>query len=76
MHAAELHAWPARGSPSRRSPLAHAAFELSLSPGTYTPPTRSQVRTGCGKSQVSRYVIDELQRRGKKCVLVRHPMVS
>lgn len=33
------------------------------------------VRTGCGKSQVSRYLIDELAKRGKKCVLVRHPMV-
>lgn len=32
------------------------------------------VRTGCGKSQVSRYIIDELQKQGKKCVLVRHPM--
>ena len=34
------------------------------------------VRTGCGKSQTSRYVIDALKKRGKKCVLVRHPMVS
>ena len=37
---------------------------------------RLQVRTGCGKSQVSRYIIDELDKLGKKCVLVRHPMVS
>ena len=34
------------------------------------------VRTGCGKSQTSRYVIDRLARAGKSCVLVRHPMVS
>lgn len=34
-----------------------------------------QVRTGCGKSQTSRYIIDELQKLGRKCVLVRHPMV-
>ena len=34
------------------------------------------MRTGCGKSQVSRYIIDELAKLGKKCVLVRHPMVS
>ena len=34
------------------------------------------VRTGCGKSQTSRYVIDALKKHGKKCVLVRHPMVS
>ncbi len=33
-----------------------------------------QVRTGCGKSQASRYIIDELAKLGKKCVLVRHPM--
>eukprot|EP00887_Chlorella_sp_A99_P005397 scaffold1.g5397.t1 len=33
------------------------------------------VRTGCGKSQVSRYIIDRLQKaHGMKCVLVRHPM--
>ncbi|PSC74837.1 Sporulation RMD1 [Micractinium conductrix] len=34
------------------------------------------VRTGCGKSQTSRYIIDALQKRGKKCVLVRHPMAA
>jgi predicted GTPase len=32
------------------------------------------VRTGAGKSQVSRYVTDVLQAAGKKTVLVRHPM--
>ncbi|KAI9024124.1 hypothetical protein DFJ74DRAFT_72715 [Hyaloraphidium curvatum] len=32
------------------------------------------VRTGCGKSQVSRYVIEALKKHGKSCVLVRHPM--
>jgi predicted GTPase len=32
------------------------------------------VRTGCGKSQVSRYLIEALKERGKKAVLVRHPM--
>ncbi len=32
------------------------------------------VRTGCGKSQVSRYIIEALKQRGKKAVLVRHPM--
>ncbi len=36
---------------------------------------RPQVRTGCGKSQTSRYIVDELQKLGRKCVLVRHPMV-
>ena len=35
------------------------------------------VRTGCGKSQVSRYVISHLEKaHGKKCVLVRHPVSS
>lgn len=31
-------------------------------------------RTGCGKSQTTRYVCDLLQRMGKKVVAVRHPM--
>ena len=32
------------------------------------------VRTGCGKSQTTRYVCDVLQRLGHKVVVVRHPM--
>ncbi|GAB4817812.1 hypothetical protein N2152v2_004858 [Parachlorella kessleri] len=32
------------------------------------------VRTGCGKSQASRYVIQRLKEYGLKCALVRHPM--
>lgn len=32
------------------------------------------VRTGCGKSQTSRHIADILRRRGKKVVVVRHPM--
>ncbi len=32
------------------------------------------VRTGCGKSQTTRYVADILQQMGKKVVAVRHPM--
>jgi predicted GTPase len=32
------------------------------------------VRTGCGKSQTTRYVGDSLQRMGKRVVAVRHPM--
>jgi predicted GTPase len=32
------------------------------------------VRTGCGKSQTTRYVCDVLQQMGKKVVAVRHPM--
>lgn len=32
------------------------------------------VRTGCGKSQTTRYVAGVLQRMGKKVVAVRHPM--
>ena len=32
------------------------------------------VRTGCGKSQTSRKVIEILQRMGKRVVAVRHPM--
>jgi len=32
------------------------------------------VRTGCGKSPVSRLVAAELRRQGKKTVVIRHPM--
>jgi len=32
------------------------------------------VRTGCGKSQTTRFVCDVLRRQGKKVVAVRHPM--
>ncbi|HUI40924.1 MAG TPA: GTPase, partial [Terriglobia bacterium] len=32
------------------------------------------VRTGCGKSPVSRRVADELRRLGRRLVVVRHPM--
>jgi predicted GTPase len=32
------------------------------------------VRTGCGKSQTSRYVADLLREAGKRTVAVRHPM--
>ena len=32
------------------------------------------VRTGCGKSPVSRLVADELRRLGRKPVVIRHPM--
>ena len=32
------------------------------------------VRTGCGKSQTSRYVAERLKKAGKKVVVVRHPM--
>lgn len=32
------------------------------------------VRTGCGKSQTTRYVADLLRREGRRVVAVRHPM--
>ncbi|HUJ95952.1 MAG TPA: cyclic 2,3-diphosphoglycerate synthase [Terriglobales bacterium] len=32
------------------------------------------VRTGCGKSPLSRLVVSELRRQGRKPVVVRHPM--
>ena len=32
------------------------------------------VRTGAGKSQTSRYIIEVLKEHGLKCCLVRHPM--
>lgn len=32
------------------------------------------VRTGAGKSQTSRYIVERLHRRGRKVVAMRHPM--
>lgn len=32
------------------------------------------IRTGCGKSQTSRYVAERLKQAGKQIVVVRHPM--
>jgi predicted GTPase len=32
------------------------------------------VRTGAGKSQVVRYIVDQIRRAGQKAVVVRHPM--
>ena len=32
------------------------------------------VRTGCGKSPVSRLIADQLRRQGRKTVVIRHPM--
>jgi predicted GTPase len=32
------------------------------------------VRTGCGKSQTSRYIVGLLRQHGRKTVVVRHPM--
>ncbi len=34
----------------------------------------SAVRTGCGKSQTSRYLAGELRARGRRVVALRHPM--
>jgi predicted GTPase len=58
---------------------AGAAFEM-LAPATTMLPSRKPVvavvavRTGCGKSQASRYVINRLKEHGLTCTLVRHPM--
>lgn len=32
------------------------------------------VRTGCGKSQTSRYVAERIKRHGRRVVVIRHPM--
>ena len=32
------------------------------------------VRTGCGKSQISRYIAEVLKKHNLKCAVVRHPM--
>lgn len=63
----------ARAAPQAAGPAAYPPASLNRQALCRPLP---QVRTGCGKSQVSRYLINELQRAGKKCVLVRHPMVS
>jgi len=31
-------------------------------------------RTGCGKSQTTRYIVELLREMGKQCVAIRHPM--
>lgn len=60
---------------------AGADFELIAPHRTMLPSTKPvvavvAVRTGCGKSQASHYVIDRLREAGLTCALVRHPMVS
>lgn len=32
------------------------------------------VRTGCGKSQTTRYLLEQLEKRGLRAVAIRHPM--
>ncbi len=32
------------------------------------------VRTGCGKSQTTRWIVEHLRERGLRCVAIRHPM--
>jgi predicted GTPase len=63
----------------RRVESAGARFQLPDPRAVMLPSTRpvvaiGAVRTGCGKSQTSRYVIRVLRDLGKKVVAVRHPM--
>ena len=58
---------------------AGADFRLLSAPLTMVPSTKPvvavcAVRTGCGKSQTSRYVAQKLKDAGKTVVVVRHPM--
>jgi len=58
---------------------AGAQFSLASPTATMIPSTKPvisvcAVRTGCGKSQTSRYVADILTAAGKRVVVVRHPM--
>lgn len=58
---------------------AGADFEMMGTKHTFAPSTKpviavTAVRTGCGKSQVSRFIASRLRAAGKKVVSVRHPM--
>ncbi len=58
---------------------AGADFEVLSAPSTMIGSSKKvisvcAVRTGCGKSQTSRKVLEVLRRMGKKVVAVRHPM--
>ena len=62
-----------------RASAAGADFRLLGTQRTMLPSTKPvvavcAVRTGCGKSQTSRYVAEKLKAAGKKVVVVRHPM--
>ncbi len=56
-----------------------ADFRLLGPKQTYLKATKpvvaiGAVRTGCGKSQTTRYVADALQKMGRRVVAIRHPM--
>jgi predicted GTPase len=58
---------------------AGADFEMMGTKGTFAKSSKpvvavTAVRTGCGKSQISRFVASRLRAAGKKVVAVRHPM--
>jgi len=48
--------------------------DASMLPSTKPVIAITAVRTGCGKSQVSRRITDILRELGKKAVVIRHPM--
>lgn len=48
--------------------------DASMLPSTKPVVAITAVRTGCGKSQVSRRISDILRKLGKKTVVIRHPM--
>ena len=56
-----------------------AHFGVCSAPATMLRSSRpvvavTAVRTGCGKSQTTRYLLERLRRRGHRVVAVRHPM--
>lgn len=58
---------------------AGADFEMMGTKATFAKSTKpviavTAVRTGCGKSQVSRFIASRLREAGKKVTSVRHPM--
>jgi len=58
---------------------AGANFEMLGTKSTFAKSTKpiiavTAVRTGCGKSQVSRFIASRLRKAGKRVTSVRHPM--
>jgi predicted GTPase len=49
-------------------------YKPTMVPSTKPVIAITAIRTGCGKSQTSRYVVAALKKNGKKSVVCRHPM--
>jgi predicted GTPase len=49
-------------------------YKLTLLPSSKPVIAITAIRTGCGKSQTSRYVVAALKKHNKTCTVSRHPM--